>query len=109
MSEITFKEITPQQAWELMENEGAVLADIRDTRRYVYSHPQDAFHLTNQSYGKFLDEVDYDESVLVICYHGVSSQSTAQFLIEQGFENVYSVKGGFEAWERNGLPIETSY
>ncbi|HDL3245749.1 TPA: thiosulfate sulfurtransferase, partial [Mannheimia haemolytica] len=50
--ETTFKEISPQQAWELIENEGAVLADVRDARRYVYSHPQDAFHLTNQSYGK---------------------------------------------------------
>lgn len=109
MSDITFKEVSPQQAYEMIENEGAVLADIRDLRRYTYSHPQDAFHLTNQSYGKFLDEVDYEDPVIIICYHGVSSQSTAQFLIEQGFENVYSVKGGFEAWERNGMPIEASY
>ena len=48
MSE-TFTEISPQQAWELIENEGATLADIRDGRRYAYSHPQDAFHLTNES------------------------------------------------------------
>lgn len=31
--ETTFKEISPQQAWELIENEGAVLADVRDARR----------------------------------------------------------------------------
>ncbi|WGE68663.1 thiosulfate sulfurtransferase GlpE [Actinobacillus equuli subsp. haemolyticus] len=108
MSE-TFTEISPQQAWELIENEGATLADIRDARRYVYSHPQDAFHLTNESYGRFLDEVDYEEPVIVICYHGVSSRNTAQFLVEQGFECVYSVKGGFDGWERSGLPIETAY
>nr|WP_314739276.1 thiosulfate sulfurtransferase GlpE [uncultured Haemophilus sp.] len=105
----TFTEITPQQAFELMENEGATLADIRDSRRYVYSHAQDAFHLTNESYGRFLDEVDYDEPVIIMCYHGVSSRNTAQFLVEQGFDHVYSVKGGFDGWVHAGLPIETAY
>ncbi|VEI47096.1 rhodanese-related sulfur transferase [Actinobacillus equuli] len=47
--------------------------------------------------------------MIVICYHGVSSRNTAQFLVEQGFERVYSVKGGFDGWERSGLPIETAY
>ena len=31
----TFTEITPQQAFELMENDGATIADIRDSRSYV--------------------------------------------------------------------------
>lgn len=105
----TFTEITPQQAFEMVENEEATLADIRDSRRYAYSHAQDAFHLTNENYGRFLDEVDYDEPVIIMCYHGVSSRNTAQFLVEQGFENVYSVKGGFDGWVHAGLPIETAY
>ena len=44
-----------------------------------------------------------------MCYHGVSSRNTAQFLVEQGFEEVYSVKGGFDGWVNAGLPIETAY
>ena len=105
----TFTEILPERAWHLLEQEGATLVDIRDARRYVYSHPQGAFHLTNESYGRLLDEVDYDEPIIVICYHGVSSRNAAQFLVEQGFEQVYSVKGGFDAWQRSELPIETAY
>ncbi len=107
--EETFTEITPQQAWDMMQNEGAVLVDIRDMMRFSHSRPQGAFHLTNQSYGKFLDEYDFDEPIIVSCYHGVSSRSTAQFLVEQGFERVYSVKGGFEGWVKSELPIETAY
>ena len=38
--------------------------------------------------------------VLVMCYHGISSRGAAQFLIGQGFESVYSVDGGFEAWSK---------
>lgn len=104
-----FIEITPQQAWEMMQNEDAVLVDIRDTIRFSHGRPQGAFHLTNQSYGQFMDEYDYDEPIIVSCYHGISSQGTAQFLIEQGYERVYSVKGGFEGWVRAELPVESSY
>lgn len=35
-----------------------------------------------------------------MCYHGISSRGAAQFLIGQGFESVYSVDGGFEAWSK---------
>lgn len=106
----TFTEITPEQAWEMLNGEeNAVLLDIRDLPRFTYSHPQGAFHLTNQSYGKFLDEYDYEDPIIVSCYHGISSRNTAQFLVEQGFERVYSVKGGFDGWVRAGLPLDTAY
>ncbi len=39
-----------------------------------------------------------------MCYHGISSQGAAQYLINQGFDAVYSVDGGFEAWHRQSLP-----
>ena len=98
----TFTEISPQQAWELLQTEeNAVLVDIRDNIRFTYSHPQGAFHL--------LDEVDYEDPIIVSCYHGNSSRNTAQFLVEQGFEQVYSLAGGFDAWMRAELPIETAY
>ncbi|MDG6895315.1 thiosulfate sulfurtransferase GlpE [Volucribacter amazonae] len=104
-----FVEITPEEAWQLLQQEEAVLVDIRDLPRFSYSRPQGAFHLTNQSYGQFQDEYDFDQPVIVSCYHGVSSRNVAQFLLEQGYEQVYSLKGGFDAWVRAELPIETGY
>lgn len=104
-----FTEISPEQAWHLINEEDAVLVDVRDMQRFSYSRPQGAFHLTNHSYGDFQDEYDFDQPVIVSCYHGVSSQNVAQFLVEQGYERVYSVKGGFDGWVRAGLPIETGY
>ena len=53
---MSFKEITPEQAWEMVQN-GAMLADIRDPQRFTYSHAKGAFHLTNQS---FLHDVESD-------------------------------------------------
>ena len=53
---MSFKEITPEQAWEMVQN-GAMLADIRDSQRFTYSHAKGAFHLTNQSFLQFLKPI----------------------------------------------------
>lgn len=105
MSE-TFKEIEATEAWQLLQQD-SVLVDVRDIQRFAYSHPQNAFHLTNQSYGEFCQRYDFDTPIIVICYHGNSSRNVAQFLVEQGFDHVYSVRGGFDAWVKAELPIES--
>ncbi|WP_439327951.1 thiosulfate sulfurtransferase GlpE [Lonepinella sp. BR2357] len=99
-------DISPQQAWDMLQNQTCALLDVRDWANYSRSHIPDAFHLTNQSYGDFQNEYDYDEPVILVCYHGISSRSVGTYLIEQGYEQVYSVIGGFEAWEKAGLPTE---
>jgi len=105
----TFTEISPQQAWQLICEQQAFLVDIRDEPRFQYSHPQGAFHLTNQTYGHFQDSVDFEQPIIVSCYHGVSSRNVAQFLVDQGYEQVYSLKGGFEGWIAAKLPVNTAY
>ncbi|PJG83694.1 thiosulfate sulfurtransferase GlpE [Caviibacterium pharyngocola] len=104
-----FTEITAQRAWQMMCEENAKLLDVRDMQRFVYSHPKGAFHLTNQSYGEFQKQADYEQPIIVSCYHGISSRNVAAFLVEQGYDNVYSVIGGFEAWVKSALPLETAY
>ena len=44
-----FTEISPEQAWQMLNEEDAVLVDVRDMQRFSYSRPQGAFHLTNHS------------------------------------------------------------
>lgn len=102
-----FSEVSPSQALALMQEQGATLADIRNETHFSAAHPKGAFHLTNESYGQFELENDDDDPILVICYHGVSSRGAAMYLLEQGYTQVYSIRGGFEAWEKEGLPIVT--
>lgn len=40
---------------------------------------------------------DFDTPVMVMCYHGNSSKGAAQYLLQQGYDVVYSIDGGFEA------------
>lgn len=75
-----------------------VIADIRDDNSFAQGHMPEAFHLNNGTLSDFMRQVDPDQPVVVVCYHGVSSQGAAQYLAEQGFATVYSMDGGFTAW-----------
>ena len=102
-----FAHISVQQAQQKL-SEGIVrIVDIRDDAAFAAGHIKDYTHLTNGSLNSFMSDVKLDTPVIVCCYHGISSQQAAQFLIHQGFGEVYSLDGGFEAW-RNEQPFEAS-
>ncbi|MGF1911620.1 thiosulfate sulfurtransferase GlpE [Vibrio kasasachensis] len=103
-----FQHIDVQAAHHLMENSEAHMVDIRDPQAFAVSHAAQAFHLTNETMVQFLQEAEFEQPVLVMCYHGISSQGAAQYLVNQGFEQVYNVDGGFEAWHRASLPVESN-
>ncbi|EKO3812978.1 TPA: thiosulfate sulfurtransferase GlpE [Vibrio harveyi] len=103
-----FQHIDVQGAQALLEQGEAKLVDIRDPQSFAVAHAEYAFHLTNDSIVPFMNDVEFEQPILVMCYHGISSQGAAQYLVNQGFEQVYSVDGGFEAWQRAELPIVRS-
>lgn len=103
-----FQHIDVTAAQELLQLGEARLVDIRDPQSFALAHAHHAFHLTNDSMVGFMDDVEFEQPILVMCYHGISSQGAAQYLVNQGFEQVYSVDGGFDAWQRASLPVATN-
>ncbi|WP_114193002.1 thiosulfate sulfurtransferase GlpE [Edaphovirga cremea] len=95
-----FEAINVEQAFNRLQQGNAVLVDIRDPQSFEASHASGAFHLTNDSMQTFMQRTDLETPVMVMCYHGISSRGAAQYLLNQGFEAVYSIDGGFEAWAR---------
>ncbi|MBD1559368.1 thiosulfate sulfurtransferase GlpE [Vibrio sp. S9_S30] len=102
-----FKHIDVDQAKLKLERGEAVMVDIRDPQSFALAHAPSAFHLTNDTIVSFMNDHEFEQPILVMCYHGVSSQGAAQYMVNQGFEEVYSVDGGFEAWQRSGHTIES--
>lgn len=96
-----FKRISVADAHEMINKGDVVIADIRDEMSFANGHVENAFHLSNGTMVSFSQNYDYETPVLVFCYHGNSSQGAAQYLVQQGYEEVYSVDGGFEMWKLN--------
>lgn len=99
-----FKRIDVQEARALLDaapENGLQLVDIRDEQSFANGHISSALHLDNSSVQSFVENADTRKPLLVYCYHGNMSQSAAAYFGEQGFEEAYSMDGGFSDWEVN--------
>lgn len=96
---MAFLHLTPAQLHErLQQQSNLIITDIRDQNSFATGHLPGAQHLHNDNVEQFLTQVERQTPVVVCCYHGISSQSAAAWLSEQGYTEVYSLDGGYEAW-----------
>jgi len=96
MSEFT--RISVADANAMIEKGSVTIADIRDEDSFNSGHINGAQHLDNTNTQDFIDNSDLDQPLLVVCYHGHSSQAASVFLADRGFDDVYSLDGGFTEW-----------
>ena len=92
---VTYKTINITDARDLIKTGKVILADIRDRESYMQAHIPDAVHLTEDNLEEFKKNTDPDETILIYCYHGINSRDATQYLTNLGYENVYSLEGGF--------------
>lgn len=96
-----FKHLNVADLTQLTEQQTVNIIDTRDAASYQKSHIPNAFNINQGNLESYLAQCDMDLPLVVCCYHGISSQGVAQFLLERGFDEVYSLDGGFEAYERS--------
>ena len=95
-----FKRISAVEANELIAaNAESHVVDIRDENAFNAFHINNAIHLNNANVQEFILNAEFETPLIIYCYHGISSQNAAHMFAEQGFEEVYSVDGGYEAWQ----------
>lgn len=89
---------------------GATLVDVREDGEWAAGHAAGAEHL-----GKGVIERDAerrfpdpDAELLLYCGGGFRSALAADALQRMGYTNVWSVAGGWRAWQAAGAPVETS-
>ena len=52
-----------------------------------------------------LFELDREEKIILVCRSGARSAQACMFMQQNGFENVYNLRGGMIGWARGNLPI----
>ena len=56
-----------------------------------------------------MDELDPLQPIVCYCHHGMRSLQVVAFLQRQGFESVYNLAGGIEAWSLEIDPAVPRY
>lgn len=94
----SFKHLSVNQLIQMRETQTVQIVDIRDGNSFGHGHIDGATNLNNDNLADYISQADMDAPLIVVCYHGISSQNAALYLCEQGFDDVYSLDGGFTAW-----------
>ena len=93
-----FTRISVAQAKELIAEKDPQIVDVRDQPSYQNGHMDNAVLVSDANVQEFIQQADWDRPLIVCCYHGNMSQSAADFFSNNGFEEVYSLDGGYAAW-----------
>jgi rhodanese-related sulfurtransferase len=56
-----------------------------------------------------LAEIPRSQPVACICHHGARSAQVVAFLLRQGFDGVYNLAGGIDAWSIHVDPSVPRY
>ena len=93
-------EVTVQEMKKALENPGLNIkvVDVRDPDEYQISHIKGVPQIPLGSLPQRFTELDPNQQIYLHCKSGKRSMKALEFLRQQGFKYVKSVKGGIEAW-----------
>ena len=83
-----------------MSKAGAVLIDVRTPAEVAEGMAPGAVNIPLQEIQQRLAEFPKDKDLLIYCRSGKRSMAASNFLIENGYEKVFNVEGGFLAFPK---------
>jgi len=88
----------PELKAKIDNQEALFLLDVREPNEFHYAHIENSVLIPLHQIPARLDELDKQQTIVVICHHGMRSQQAALYLEHAGFNNLANLHGGVEAW-----------
>jgi rhodanese-related sulfurtransferase len=101
------KEVTVEETLERIKD-GAVLIDVREDSEWDKGHALDAKHLGRGVIERDIVNTfpDKNTELVLYCGGGYRSALAADNLQKMGYTNVFSMAGGWRAWNEANAPTE---
>ena len=95
-------------AHKLNSDESFILLDVREASELDYAMIVDCrlkvvpmSRMAQLGTSAFSDDVQQkDAEILVMCHHGVRSAKATEWMLAQGWTNVFSVRGGIDEYAK---------
>ena len=104
-----YRRISVQEAYE-MQQEGALVIDVRRPDEWVTGHARGAVHIpVDDVLERAENELPKDRDLLFICAAGVRSGLAAEMAsaLEYDPDHLYNIEEGTPAWIQAQLPTDT--
>ena len=84
------------------------LVDTREDSEWARGHAAGAVHLGKGIIERDIEKTlpDTSKKIVLYCGGGFRSALAADALQKMGYENVFSLAGGWRAWNDAGMPVE---
>ena len=89
--------------WVNDENHKLRVIDVRQMQEIATGTVPSAEPLPLHTLPAKIHEFSMDEKLVIICRSGARSAQACLFLQQQGFSNVYNLRGGMMGWMQSGL------
>jgi rhodanese-related sulfurtransferase len=101
------KGVSPQELVNLVNKEGAIVLDVRDSKEFAAGHIVDAVNVPHTALESRLAELEkYKEKpVTIVCKMGQHAGTAGAMLRKAGFASVSRLSGGMTEWRNQNLPV----
>lgn len=87
-----------QEVLERLQKKAKIkILDVREPEEWVSGHIPGAVHIPMGQIVERLEEISFDEELIVVCRSGNRSSMVSEYLGERGY-NVVNMFGGMMAW-----------
>jgi rhodanese-related sulfurtransferase len=101
--------VAPSTAEAVIESAPAdlVVLDVRTPDEFASGHLSGASNIDfyASDFKAQIDALDKSATYVVYCHSGNRSGQATTIMKDLGFQTVYNVEGGINAWEQAGLPV----
>lgn len=104
------RRLTPVEAVRLSNDRDARFVDVRTPADFKRGHVIGAVNIPASKIDSSQKELGKLKGtpMVVYCALGASAPGVVEKLRKQGFEEVYAMRGGINAWQQAGLPISNA-
>lgn len=96
-------------AEKLHDQEELFLLDVREENEWQTCQIDTNVLIPMGQIPERLGEIPNDKPVVVYCHHGGRSARVAQYLMQNGYQDVHNLQGGVDAWAVMVDPTMTRY
>ena len=83
------------------------IIDVREIPEISMGRIETAYPMPLASMPMRMSELKSDKKIVIVCRSGARSAQACMFLQQNGFDNVYNLRGGMMGWVRADKPLTT--